>query len=126
MNKNINSRVCPVERAGGLDNRLRRLIQNPARILKPYIRQGMTVLDLGCGPGFFSIEMAKMVNESGKVIAADLQEGMLEKLKKKIAGTDLETRIKLHKCGQKKIGFTITGRPKMLFGRSLTLTHMIK
>jgi len=106
MKNDINTRVCPVERAGGLDNRFRSLIQNPSRILKPYITQGMTVLDLGCGPGFFSIEMARMLNGSGKVIAADLQDGMLEKIYKKIAGTVLEENIQLHKCGTNKIGVT--------------------
>jgi ubiquinone/menaquinone biosynthesis C-methylase UbiE len=69
-----------------------------------HIKEGMTVLDFGCGPGFFSIEMAKMVGESGRVIAADLQEGMLEKLKGKIKGTELEGSIRLHKCEEGKTG----------------------
>ena len=99
-----NHHVCPVERAGGLDNRIRRLIQNPQKILGAYIEEGMTVLDIGCGPGFFSIDMAKMVGESGRVIAADLQEGMLEKLRDKIKRTELEGRIILHKCQEDKTG----------------------
>ena len=60
MSKNDNIRVCPAELAGTLDNPLRRLFQNPERILKPYLTRGMTVLDLGCGPGYFSIEIAKL------------------------------------------------------------------
>ena len=44
----------------------------------------MTVLDVGCGPGFFTLDMARLVGPSGRVIAADLQEGMLEKLGQKI------------------------------------------
>ena len=68
-------RVCPVEIAGHLDNRIRRWVQNPQKILEPYVEEGMVVLDIGCGPGFFSIDMAKMVGRSGRVIAADLQEG---------------------------------------------------
>jgi ubiquinone/menaquinone biosynthesis C-methylase UbiE len=106
MNNGINSRTCPVELAGGLDNYIRRLLQNPQKILKPYISKGMTVLDLGCGPGFFSIEIAKMLNGSGKVIAADLQEGMLQKVDKKIRGTELEQRIEIHKCEETRIGVT--------------------
>lgn len=97
-------RVCPVERAGSLDNRIRRWLQNPRKILGPYVREGMTVLDVGCGPGFFSVEMARLVGKSGRVIAADLQEGMLEKLRSKIHGTELEQRITLHKCPQGRIG----------------------
>jgi ubiquinone/menaquinone biosynthesis C-methylase UbiE len=98
------NRVCPVERAGSLDNRIRRWLQNPQKILGAYIEEGMTVLDVGCGPGFFSIDMAQMVGESGRVIAADLQEGMLEKLRDKIKGTELEGRITLHKCEEDKTG----------------------
>ncbi len=54
----INERVCPVALSGSLDNSIRRWLQNPKKILSPYIKEGMTVLDVGCGPGFFSIEMA--------------------------------------------------------------------
>ena len=106
MNNEKNNRTCPVEYAGGLDNSVRRLLQNPQKLLKPFISKGMTVLDLGCGVGFFSIEIAKMLKDSGKVIAADLQEGMLEKVNKKIKGTELESRIELHKCEDTKIGVT--------------------
>ncbi len=98
------NRVCPVENAGSLDNRIRRWFQNPRKIMGPYIEDGMTVMDLGCGPGLFSIDMAQMVGSSGRVIAADLQEGMLQKIREKIAGTELENRITLHKCEQDKIG----------------------
>jgi ubiquinone/menaquinone biosynthesis C-methylase UbiE len=106
MSNEKNKRICPVEYAGGLDNSIRRLLQNPEKILKPYIHEGMTVLDLGCGPGFFTIEIAKMLKDSGKVIAADLQEGMLEKVTKKIKGTELEQRILIHKCQEDRIGVT--------------------
>ncbi len=96
--------VCPFEKAGSLDNRFRRWIQNPRRILKPYIREGMTVLDLGCGPGFFTVDMARMVGKSGKVIATDLQEEMLQKLRDKIKGTEFEERITLIRNEENEIG----------------------
>ena len=89
----INERVCPVALSGSLDNSIRRWLQNPRKILGPYIKEGMTVLDVGCGPGFFTIEMARMVGKSGRAIAADMQEGMLQKVKEKIKGTVLEDRI---------------------------------
>jgi ubiquinone/menaquinone biosynthesis C-methylase UbiE len=99
-----NNLVCPVAIAGSLDNRLRRWFQDPRKILRPYIKKGMTVLDLGCGPGYFTMDIAQMVGKSGRVIAADLQEGMLRKLGQKIQGTGLEKRITLHKCEKNKIG----------------------
>ncbi|MCX5805799.1 MAG: class I SAM-dependent methyltransferase [Proteobacteria bacterium] len=98
--------ICPVAIAGSLDNRIRRWLQNPRKILGPYIKEGMTVLDVGCGPGFFSIELAQMVGKSGRVIASDLQEGMLQKLREKIQGTELEERITLHKCEKNKLGLS--------------------
>ena len=101
--ENDRNRVCPVELAHSLDNRIRRWLQNPRRILAPYVREGMTVLDIGCGPGFFSIEMAAMVGGNGKIISADMQEGMLQKISDKIKGTALEERIKLVRCGQDDI-----------------------
>jgi len=104
MNKKEHKQIFPVERAAGLDNSFRKLVHNPQKILKPYIKEGMTVLDVGCGPGFFSVEIAKMLNGSGKVIAADVQGGMLEKIRTKIEGTVLEQRIVLHKSGYENIG----------------------
>jgi ubiquinone/menaquinone biosynthesis C-methylase UbiE len=100
------NRVCPVSHAGRLDNRIRGWVQNPRKILGTYIKEGMTVLDMGCGPGFFSTELAQMVGKSGRVIAADLQEEMLAKLADKIKGTELEKRITLHKCEKNKIGLS--------------------
>lgn len=99
--------VCTVEHAGSLDNKIRKFFQNPEKILNPYIQEGVTVLDVGCGPGFFSIDMAKMVGKSGKVVAVDLQEGMLQIIRSKIEGTELESRIKLHKCTENKIGLSV-------------------
>ena len=104
MNKESDKRICPVENAGALDNSFRNFLQNPQKILKPYIKEGMTVLDLGCGPGYFTIEIAKLLKDSGKVIAADLQEGMLNKVNKKIEGTILKDKIEIHKCEENSIG----------------------
>jgi len=98
MNTDKKNRICPVEHAGVLDFNFRKLLQNPQKILRPYISEGMTVLDLGCGPGFFTMEMARLVGETGKVIAADLQQGMLEKVKKKIQNTVFANVIEFHQC----------------------------
>ncbi|MDI6777657.1 MAG: class I SAM-dependent methyltransferase [Patescibacteria group bacterium] len=97
-------RICPVENAGVLDISLRKWIHNPQKILAPFVKTGMTVLDFGAGPGFFTLELARLVGESGKVIAADLQDGMLEKIWAKIKNTDLGKIITLHKVGEDKIG----------------------
>jgi ubiquinone/menaquinone biosynthesis C-methylase UbiE len=97
---NINNNICPVSLAGPLDSGFRKLFHDPNRILSPFIKAGQTVIDLGCGPGFFTIEMAKLVGATGKVIAADLQSGMLKIVEAKIKNTDYEKIIKLHETGQ--------------------------
>ena len=101
-----NDRVCPAALAGGLDNRLRRWLQNPRPILEPYVHAGMTALDFGCGPGFFTLELAQLVGPSGRVIAVDLQADMLEKVRTKIQGTAFEGRIVLHQCKPDRIGWS--------------------
>jgi ubiquinone/menaquinone biosynthesis C-methylase UbiE len=100
------SNVCPPKHAIFLDNIFRKLIHNPQKLLGDLVEEGMTVLDVGCGPGVFSIEMAKMVGKSGKVIAADIQQEMLEKLKRKIQGREIQNIITLHKCEQDQIGLS--------------------
>jgi ubiquinone/menaquinone biosynthesis C-methylase UbiE len=104
--KSDKERVCPVELAGSLDSKIRRWFQSPHKTLAPFIKEGMSVLDVGCGPGFFSIELAKLVGRNGKVFAADLQDGMLRIIKNKIAGTELEKIIHLHKTGEDKINLS--------------------
>ena len=71
------SHVCPWWGGDFLDNRLRRLIHDPEMIVGPYVKPGMTVMDVGCGMRLFSIPMARMVGDEGRVIAVDLRQKML-------------------------------------------------
>lgn len=99
-----NERVCPVERAGLLDFAWRRLLHDPRKILDRHVKEGMTVLDLGCGPGFFTVELARLAGGNGRVVAADLQPGMLAKAKAKIAAAGLAERVAFHLCQPNAIG----------------------
>ena len=85
--------VCPHQFAFFLDNWLRRLLQHPRKIVGPYIKTGDTVIDMGCGPGYFTIDMAKMVGPQGKVIAVDIQEKMLRHVRKKARRHGVADRI---------------------------------
>lgn len=85
--------VCPWWMAWTFDNPLRKLFQDPERILENVVREGMTVADIGCGMGYFSVAMATMVGPAGRVFSVDLQEKMLEYLKKRALRARVQDRI---------------------------------
>ena len=45
-----------------------------------HVKPGMTVCDLGCGNGFYTLELAKLVGEKGAIYAVDIQQEMLHLL----------------------------------------------
>ena len=96
--------VCPWRGGYFIDNPLRRLIHNPMKIIGPYVGQGMTVMDVGCGMGFCSIAMAKIVGDNGLVIAVDLQQKMLDVLRQRATAAGVANRIRLHKCEPNRLG----------------------
>lgn len=108
-------RVCPVSLHRSLDNSLRKIIHNPGKILKPFIKEGDTAIDIGCGPGFFTIPMAELTGKTGKTIAADIQQGMLDIVKSKIKNTDLEERVILHKPEQDSLNLFVKADFILLF-----------
>lgn len=87
------SDVCPWWLCWSFDNPFRKLIQNPYKILSPFVCEGDIVSDVGCGMGYFSIPMAHMVGQNGKVVAIDLQERMLEGLLNRARKKGLSERI---------------------------------
>ncbi len=98
--------VCPWWHAYSFDHIGRRLFHKPEVILADYVEKGMTVLDVGCGMGFFSIGMAGMVGESGRVIAVDVQHKMLEKLVKRARRARVNDRIITRLCEPDDLGVT--------------------
>lgn len=97
-------RVCPVWVGHLLASPIRRLFEKPEKILRSHVEEGMTVLDLGCAMGFFSLPMAKMVGDGGRVVCVDLQEKMLEGLKKRAAKAGLSERIETRQCAADGLG----------------------
>jgi ubiquinone/menaquinone biosynthesis C-methylase UbiE len=102
--RRINDMVCPWWLCRSFDNPLRRLIHDPERILAPHVAAGMTAVDIGCGMGYFTLGMAKLVGPGGKVIAVDLQERMLAALEKRACRAGLADRIILHRCRPDSLG----------------------
>jgi ubiquinone/menaquinone biosynthesis C-methylase UbiE len=87
--------VCPWWLCWTFDNVFRKWVQDPEKIIKPYVREGSTVLDIGCGMGYFTIPLARVVGEKGQVIATDIQEKMLLALERRAKRAGLEKRIVL-------------------------------
>ncbi|MGA9364165.1 MAG: class I SAM-dependent methyltransferase [Bacteroidota bacterium] len=92
--------VCPWWIGYFLLSPLRRIAQDPGTILGPYVRAGMTVLEIGPGMGFFSLPLARLVGKEGRVICVDVQEKMLKKLKKRAAKVGVLERITATLAGE--------------------------
>ena len=90
--------VCPWWLAYTFDNPLRRFLHDPEAILSPYLRSGMTAADLGCGMGFFSRGMARIVGDAGKVIAVDLQQEMLDITRKRAERDGIVHRVSFQRA----------------------------
>jgi len=102
----MRAHVCPWWFAYTFDNPLRRLWHKPEQLLAPYVTEGMKVLDVGCGMGFFAIAMARMVGDSGEVIAADLQPRMFKTLCKRAHRAGVASRIRTHPCQSRSMNLT--------------------
>ena len=100
--------VCAWWVAYTFDNPLRKLIHNPQKILGDYIKDGMTVVDVGCGMGYFSIGMAKLVGRGGRVFAIDLQQKMLDIMLRRARRARVEDRITFHHCEADSLGINLT------------------
>ena len=96
--------VCPWWLLPTFDNPLRRLIHNPYRILGGLVRPGQTVVDLGCGMGYFSIPLAQMVGPQGKVICIDVQQQMLDGLRRRAGRAGVLAQVTLHRCEPTQLG----------------------
>ena len=103
-------RVCPWWLGYLLACPLRRWVQDPARILTPYVRDGMTVLEPGPGMGFFTLELARTVGVAGRVVAVDIQPRMVSRLRRRLAKAGLLERVDARLAGADSMGLAdLTG-----------------
>lgn len=101
MEKDIH--VCPPWVGKLMINPLRKLYQNPKTLLNGYIHPGYKVLEIGPGMGFFSLPMAKMVGETGKIYCVDIQQKMLEKLANRAAKDGLSRFVETIKSDRESL-----------------------
>jgi ubiquinone/menaquinone biosynthesis C-methylase UbiE len=72
-----------------LDSDYRRKMQPPDKLIKRSgFKEGMKVLELGCGSGAFTTFVARAVGDDGNVFALDIQPEMLEQLQNKLKRTE--------------------------------------
>jgi len=98
--------TCPWWLCFTFDNPLRRIIQKPEKILHGLVREGDTALDIGCGMGYFSLPLAGIVGSSGKVICVDLQEKMLDAVRRKAERAGLIKVMRFQQCTLDSLGLT--------------------
>lgn len=118
----MSHKVCPWWLGYLLASPLRRLLQDPDEIVRPYVKEDMSVLDIGCGMGFFSLPLAKLVGQTGKVVCVDLQEKMIKGLIRRALKAGLSDRIDARICGQDSLGLNdIAG--EIDFALAFALVH---
>jgi ubiquinone/menaquinone biosynthesis C-methylase UbiE len=96
--------VCPWWIGYLLVSPLRRLVQDPAALLAPLVREGMTLLEPGPGMGFFTLDAARRVGPRGRVVAVDLQPRMLATLRRRAERAGLADRIETREARAESLG----------------------
>lgn len=82
---------------------LRKRSVDPMDLLRPYVREGTLALDAGCAMGFFSLPLAGLVGESGRVVCVDMQKRMIVSLRRRAERAGLADRIDARLCSQNSL-----------------------
>jgi ubiquinone/menaquinone biosynthesis C-methylase UbiE len=83
-----------IDRVKFLMSEERKQQHNPEAVLmEAGVEKGMTIADLGSGPGFFTIPMAQMTGDTGLVYAVDGNQSILNGLKENIAKSEVNPNI---------------------------------
>jgi len=74
-----------------MGSRARKWLMNPDKTLRiAGVQQGQTILEVGCGTGFFTIPLAEMVGDQGQIVAMDASSGFLKELARKVQKANLK------------------------------------
>jgi len=99
-------KVCPWWLGYWLICPLRGWLQKPGPILSPYVREGMTVLEPGPGMGFFTLELARRVGPSGRVVCVEVQQQMLKRLERRASKAAVLDRLTLRLASAESMGIS--------------------
>jgi ubiquinone/menaquinone biosynthesis C-methylase UbiE len=114
--------VCPFWVGYLLLSPLRKYLENPDKLLGPFVRPGMTVLEPGCAMGFFTLPLARMVGPAGRVVAVDIQPRMLSALSRRADKFGLSDRIEVRLASTEGLGTEDLAR-SVDFAAALHVVH---
>ena len=112
------------------DNPVRRAMHRPEVLFGTLVRQGDTVIDVGCGPGYFTTALAGLVGPQGRVLAADIRPGMLQAARQSAQRSGMLDRITFVHCTREQLGITERADFVLAFwmvhevGRARTVTFL--
>jgi len=66
--------------------------------MKPYIKPGINIVDLGCGGGIFSVVAARITDNESHIYAVDVQQEMLDITNALAKKRGMSHKISLHLC----------------------------
>ena len=74
-----------------MGSRLRQWLSSPVKtLIGADIQPGQTVLEVGCGTGFFTIPAARMIGDQGSLVAMDVLSDYIDRVSEKVEATDLK------------------------------------
>jgi ubiquinone/menaquinone biosynthesis C-methylase UbiE len=77
--------------AAGMESRFRYRFFSPLNILEGAdILLGQVVLEVGCGTGFFTLPVARLIGEQGRLVSMDMLSGSVEFVSRKVENANLK------------------------------------
>ena len=96
----------------------------PGSLLANLVAEGMTVLEPGPGMGFFTLDLARLVGPTGRVVAVDVQPKMLETLRRRAVRAGLLDRLDLRAVRGNTLGVSdLAG--KVGFALAFAMVHEV-
>ncbi len=95
-----------------------RIFDPPERFIKPFVKKGQIVADLGCATGYYALALADAVGPKGKVYAVDKNKKSIRVLEKKIQKGDYRN-IEAHASSAADLSFIKDRSVDFVFANTL-------
>ncbi|MGI5819760.1 MAG: class I SAM-dependent methyltransferase [Armatimonadota bacterium] len=92
----MRSELCALHRTPywlmeAFDRTIRPLLYDAERIVRPFVAAGDRVADIGCGTGYFSAALARLIGPSGELLLVDVQEEMVRRAVERVRREQVAT-----------------------------------